>query len=285
MAEEEPRKRMSCGVEYASVPQLNEQLYSATNVGYHFIVIPFVHPRYKRELISGKAFDRQEPLSRSDLILTSQDWNRLVVGKLSTYLEVDSEVEHVRKTSEAVFLQELEFASHLSLPAILLPLHPGNNLNLAKILYSKMSGGCTYQVWIQVPIMTRKSGHGCEELESSWEHWNRLRIHCDFDKKLGLALELTHPNEVPSEDEILRWLGEPVKCLVLHTSLFLTNNKYYPVLSRSIQDLVRRFMSIDVQYIIKGKNRHGDISQYSSYICYLGKKLYKHNAYIEFIQG
>ncbi|GLV41717.1 hypothetical protein CBL_00330 [Carabus blaptoides fortunei] len=56
----------------------------------------------------------------------SQDWNRLIVGKLSPYLEIDCQVEHVRKQSEAVFLQELEFASHLSLPAILLPLRSKN---------------------------------------------------------------------------------------------------------------------------------------------------------------
>lgn len=282
--QDQQRKRMSCGLDYTAVPQLNEQLYSATNVGYHFIVIPFVHPRYRRELISGKCKNREEPLTRSDLVLTSQDWNRLVVGKLSPYLEIDCEVEHVRKQSEAVFLQELEFASHLSLPAILLPLHSSKCMNMARILNSKMSGGCTYQVWVQTPmVVPHRNDKELETGDSSWDWWNALRSHCDYDKKLGLALEMSH--ELPSDLEMDRWLGEPVKCLIINTNLFLTNQKDYPVLSRAHQDVIRKFLPLDVQYIIKGKNHHGDISQYCSYINFLGKKLYTTSAFTEYIQG
>lgn len=138
--QEPPRKNMSCGLDFTCVPDLNQCLLSATNAGYHFISIPFIHPRYRRELLRGKAKDRNEPTTRSDLVLASQDWNRLIVGKFSDYFEVDSEIEYVRKHSEAMFLQELEFANHLSLPAVLLKITSGNNLNMARILNSKISG-------------------------------------------------------------------------------------------------------------------------------------------------
>ena len=36
--------------------------------------------------------------------------------------------------------------------------------------------------------------------------------------------------------EILRWLGEPIKTLLFHTSVFLTNKKGYPVLSKAHQE-------------------------------------------------
>ncbi|GLV34518.1 capsuleen [Carabus blaptoides fortunei] len=82
-----------------------------------------------------------------------------------------------------------------------------------------------------------------------------------------------------------RWLGEPVKCLIINTNLFITNKKDYPVLSRAHQELIRKFLQLDVQYIIKGKDHHGDISQYCTYINFLGKKLHVTSSYTDFIQG
>lgn len=201
--QEQPRKNMSCGLDFISVPDLHNGLITATNSGFHYIVVPFIHPRYRRELIAGKAKDRVAPITRSDLVLTSQDWNRLIVGKFSDYLEVDCEIEHVRKQSEKLFLQELEFASHLSLPAVLLRLFSGNNTNLARILYSKVSNGCSYQVWVHMP-MCPKSQNEIEE--DSWEWWNKFRSLCDYDKKIGLALEVGAV--LPTEQQIQRWLGE-----------------------------------------------------------------------------
>lgn len=278
--QEQPRKNMSCGLDFVSVPDLHNGLMTASNAGFHYIVIPFIHPRYRRELISGKAKDRIAPITRSDLVLSSQDWNRLVVGKFSELFEVDCEIEHVRKQSEALFVQELEFASHLSLPAVLLRLNSGNNMNLARILYSKISAGCSYQVWVHMPMCVRAQQ---EIEEDSWEWWNKFRSLCDYDKKIGLALELS--TELPNEHQLQRWLGEPVKCLIIPTSLFITNQRDFPVLSRSHQELIRRFLTLDVQYIIKGRNRHGDISQYLNYITFLGKKLYTSTAFTEYIQG
>ena len=50
-----------------------------------------------------------------------------------------------------------------------------------------------------------------------------------------------------------RWLGEPVKCLILQTSFFLVNKKGYPVLPRALQNMVRQFYPLRVQFIIEGK--------------------------------
>lgn len=284
--QEQPRKQMSCGLDFVAVPDLHDDLMTTTNCGYHFVVIPFIHPRYRRELISGKAKSRDAPITRSDLVLASQDWNRLVVGKFSDYMELDCEVEHVRKHSELIFQQELDFASHLSLPAVLLRLTSGHNMNLARIIHSKISAGCSYQVWVQLPMVAkqRRSDSGDGQFEdSTWHWWNRFRTLCDYDKKIGLALELGE--QLPEECEVQRWLGEPVKCLIISTSLFITNQRDFPVLSRAHQELIRRFLALDVQYIIRGRNRHGHIGQYLNYITFLGKKLYTSTAFTEYIQG
>ncbi len=56
------------------------------------------------------------------------------------------------------------------------------------------------------------------------------------------ALEFTA--NVCSELELERWLGEPVKCLVIPTSIFLTNAKGFPVLSKLHQAYFRRFFKV-----------------------------------------
>lgn len=92
---------------------------------------------------------------------------------LSTPLiQVDSEIDHVREKSVAQLQQELGFASHLGIPALMLPLRQSNNINLARILYEKMLNGLTYQIWVTLPLVhpSRYSPLSkLEEQEDSWE--------------------------------------------------------------------------------------------------------------------
>lgn len=44
--------------------------------------------------------------------------------------------------------------------------------------------------------------------------------------------------DVPSDTVIDKWLGEPIKAAVLPTSIFLTNKKGFPVLSKAHQRIV-----------------------------------------------
>lgn len=75
---------------------------------------------------------------------------------------------------------------------------------------------------MRVPIITPKSECAPEESEdsiSSWDWWNNLRTSANFAKKLGLVLELDSQLVSTLTDEIVlkRWLGEPIKALVLNT--------------------------------------------------------------------
>lgn len=44
---------------------------------------------------------------------------------------------------------------------------------------------------------------------SPWEAWNALRTKCEFNSKVQVALEITA--DLPSSEELKRWLGEPVR--------------------------------------------------------------------------
>ena len=100
-----------------------------------------------------------------------------------------------------------------------------------------------------------------------WSWWDDFRNNANTEKRLNLALVLD--KEMPDEFRLKRWLREPVKCLVLATSLFLVNKKGYPVLPRSIQNLVRAFYPQRVQFLIEGRNLGHDVRFYQQYLDHL----------------
>lgn len=223
----------------------------------------------------------------------------LLTGQISENIDVDNEVEHFRRNSEKILTQELNFANHLGLPAIMIKLKQQNNLNLAHILYNKFIIGCNSQYWITLPmtdpsrlsLLKEEGGEdtldGKDSLgEDTWEWWNELRTFCHFNKHLYVALEMPDAKNLPSVDELNRWAGEPVKALIIPTWMFLTNQHKQPVLSKAHQDIIQMFMPLDVQYIVTGPIYHGDsYKQYNSYIHFLGKKLYNPNTMADFTKG
>jgi type II protein arginine methyltransferase len=65
------------------------------------------------------------------------DWNSLIVGKIAPFIDVDHEDDLIRKQNEKMLDQELSFAGHLSLPAIMMPLRE-KNVNLARIIHNRV---------------------------------------------------------------------------------------------------------------------------------------------------
>lgn len=277
------RKRVSCGQEFCHVPELQSLITQTAEAGFDFVTIPIVNPRFEREFSEDKAASsRPGPFTRSDLLLASSDWTSLVVGRLSPTIDVDSEVEHVRKNSESRLMQELKYASHLGLPAIQLKLCGLKHTNLARILANYITKGANFQVWLQVPLVAPSvnvagwlEGEDQEEelanTGSTWEWWNRFRLMTNSSNKVNLCLELTET--LPSEAEVLRWLGEPVKTVLINTSIFLTNKKGYPVMSRQVQTLLRRFIPLDIQMIVKGPCKHELMKHYQQYLDHLWQQV------------
>ena len=99
------RRRVSCGLELSHVPDLSNIIGTSAESGYDFVTMPIVNPRYEREFDKEKiASNRQGPLTRSDLLLNSNDW-----GSLGHSIDVDNSIEHVRKNSEDRLVMKLTF--------------------------------------------------------------------------------------------------------------------------------------------------------------------------------
>jgi len=322
----------SCGLTFNCAEDLTAKLRVMTLAGYDFLVTPIIHPRYRLpeemdqpssmvtasgDKTTAKTIKREYPISRSCLMLDSQDWARCVAAMISKNLNIESSCQSIRKAAEMRLHMELDMAIHLGLGAIVFEITSSNNANLARIVHSYLlktgvPGGGKGQVWLKIPLNNKndslsvKASHShvisdvmkdsdsknivkdsnisnvvtkinCLTLKESetkkhtivdtWEWWDIFRGCANTEKGLFLALILD--KDAPDEKRLQRWLGEPVKALIVPTSLFLTNRVGCPVLPRMIQAIVQRFVPFKVQYVIEGRSMGHDMKQYKQYMDHL----------------
>lgn len=62
---------------------------------------------------------------------------------------------------------------------------------------------------------------------------------------IPLAIEIG--SDMPSEAVVDKWLGEPIKAAILSTSIFLTNKKGFPVLSKAHQRIIFRLFKVQLK--------------------------------------
>ena len=133
---------------------INEELKKAQSQKMDFISIPLFHPRLRRDSI-GISNDRVGPGTRSDMLLESKDWISSVAGRVSDWIDADSNCPHIAKSSELVLKQEFALASHLGLQAIILPTPSLIATNYARIISQLCSSSSIYQyVWVTIPLTT-----------------------------------------------------------------------------------------------------------------------------------
>ncbi|KYO38530.1 hypothetical protein Y1Q_0006637 [Alligator mississippiensis] len=196
-------------------------------------------------------------------------------------------------------LQELTFGAYLGLPAFLVPLTQAENPNLARVLSTHLhTGHHSAMVWMRVPLLAPEdlrddliTNEPLDEQpneageEKTWTWWHNFRTLCDYNKRIGVALEVGA--DLPSGHVIDRWLGEPVKAAILPTSIFLTNKKGFPVLSKGHQRLIFRLLKLEVQFIVWGAHHHPEkeFCSYLQYLEYLSQNRPPPSAYELFAKG
>lgn len=270
---------ISCGLEYNTTSDLQACLIEALRSNYSFIISPVVHPRFRRPF-SNPA--RVGGFTRSDMILSPQDWTSRMVAKISTYLNADSPSPIVRQRHQDCLSEELNYCKGLGVPAIMLSLHGKENNNLAKIVQTYYENSQHPSLlWARVPMACSKTIRSlrandkeCEDddeqaFEETWLWWSKFHECLEWDKRIGVVLEISA--DLPSQDIIKRWLGEPVKAIIVPTSIFHTNKKGYPVLSRAHQQLVVSMVEHEAQVIISGARR-SNIEFYFQYLCRIWKR-------------
>jgi len=133
-------------------------------------------------------------------------------------------------------------------------------------------------VCIKIPLVSYKSHSSkwrtndthIETNDDMWDKWNYIRMISQSHPKLFVALELN--GDLPDQERLNRWLGEPIVMLITPTSVFLTNSSKYPVLSKAYQFFIQNLnfkTAGNFSIIIKGNNLHGHLKHYAQYINHL----------------
>jgi len=270
-----PSRNIEIGVSTPTVADLKKHLALATDQWQaNFCVVPLAHPRYWRDHRRPRA----EQFTRSDLVLDSNAWCRLVVGKLSPWIRLDSADEALRKQSEAAFKQEVAWAAHLNVPAVMLPPVGSDAVNYAHCVNQALLSAPHIQFWVRVPIThppqsTAEAAGGDEDGSSgtgAWASWNRLRCLCEHAPNLGVSLELGA--DLPDDEaELERWLGEPLRAVVTPAVAYLTNKRGYPTLSRRHQAALARLLQHKPRLLVSGRaDAHSEgLGAHVQYLRYL----------------
>lgn len=145
--------KFSCGRELFYVSDLEKTLQESMDQNFDFIGIPITGPRYYRDAVGGKCShkERNEPMTRSDLVLTSTNWSQLIVGRTSQWLDLDHPDFKTRCAHEKIFREELEFMSHMNIPAVQVSLTSSNCENLARVLLASTQSNAQH-FWIKIPL-------------------------------------------------------------------------------------------------------------------------------------
>ena len=223
------------------------------------------------------------------------DWSSLVVGLITDY-DLDNDVTGNSARMES----EITYAVHLGLSALVFecPASVHGITQLARILNGRLthSGGCQNlpYFWLQIPIHSpidscnvwRNDLESDVKGEDTWLRWHRFRSHVVCDKRIGIALEIN--DELPDQLHLDRWAGEPIKAVILPTSIFQTNRRGYPVLAKAHQLFVRKLMgkmSHNVSFIIKGHNMHSNVKHYIQYIEHIRSTQLPEDVIAQFARG
>ncbi|PIA44062.1 hypothetical protein AQUCO_01800245v1 [Aquilegia coerulea] len=251
-----------CGVETdfnEDMPRLLDFNFSA---GFDFLLTPLMNPTYRPSLVATGSEAAVLPFAGSDLVLSPAQWSSHVVGKISSWIDLDSEDEVLRQDSETVLRQEIAWASHLSLQACLLPSPRGTSCgNYARCVNQILQGLNNMQLWLRVPLeksdddaMDGNSDQAIGGYTDTWQWWNSFRLLCEHHSQLSIALDVM--SSLPSGNSLGRWFGEPVRAAIIHTNAFLTNARGYPCLSKRHQKLIAGFFNHSIQIVVSGNEVH-----------------------------
>ncbi|KAJ8548115.1 hypothetical protein K7X08_021351 [Anisodus acutangulus] len=252
-----------CGVETEFNDDMPQLLSVNIHGGFDFVVAPLMDPAYRPSLLlSSNGGSGVLPFAGSDLVLSPSQWSRHVVGKISSWLDLDSEDEMLRRDSEITLKQEIAWASHLSLQACLLPAPKGVTCaNYARCVNQILQNLSNMQLWLRIPLEksdddddddgNRSPNSMGEEHRDSWEMWNSFRTLGEHHSQLSVAFDVL--SSLPSVNSLARWFGEPVRAAIINSNSFLTNARGYPCLSKRHQNLVTEIFNNSIQIVISGQ--------------------------------
>lgn len=243
---------------------LKETLGAAALDKFDFVTIPLSAPGGQ-----GKGAEFQ-PSVASDLVLSTSAWGAGVVGCVSEGLVPPAKGLGPAPDCGAQALEtELRWAAHLGLHSVLLPPPGAAGFGYARAVNELLLSGCLDAGASEgqpMPLALRVSAG-----PSGWQNWNGFRTLCDYHCRLVVALEFG-AEELGDDLEVKRWISEPVRFVLLSTSVFLQNKHGFPVLSKKHKGLLSElFRHPGVHVVISSPEgaANDDLSKHQNYVAQL----------------
>lgn len=187
-----------------------------------------------------------------------RQWCHCIVAKITQPINIDLPDEKTRLENQKSLIKDISWATFLNVYSIMfeLPLQ-GDFINLVRLVDNQIDtykmSAVLIQFWALVPIVNLKT--------QPWKKWTKFISSIRNINQMKLVLKIGA--ELPSSEELNRWLGEPVTALIIDQSAFLLNKKGYPVLSHSHQEFIKKMFNIGCQIIITASSH---IQQYVNYL-------------------
>jgi hypothetical protein len=167
------------------------------------------------------------------------DWKSFIVGHVNSEATEQLDDDDCGNSREIVDF-ELRTAKFLGMPAVLIDLYPNATASRTSVRSSteKLAALIEHHVHIINPVpmshrpmglwfkisLPSASGEGEEEAdkknEDAWLAWNELRRRFPVSRQLGVAIELPRDGTLPGDAVLERWMGEPLRCVVVHVGNF-----------------------------------------------------------------
>jgi protein arginine N-methyltransferase 5 len=170
-------------------------------------------------------------------------WQDFILAKINSssgFVDCDSKFEHVRVRSEAIMTQEINFALHLCVNAIVIDMPQGPSLtNFSRLIASYVQNVSTSGTRFLLRIEVPSTFEDAELTYQKYLEFKSLIGHACSNVHLILVLGADLP---PWDSFNLRWTGEKIHSIQIDTSTFVSNAKGFPVLSKKHQDAIKAFM-------------------------------------------
>eukprot|EP00850_Spirogloea_muscicola_P006972 SM000034S12726 [mRNA] locus=s34:430977:437706:+ [translate_table: standard] len=249
-----------CGAELGFSPDIQAALAATLAGAFDFATDPSYRP-------SAAQPGAAPPFAGSDLVLAPAQWSSHVV-EVTEGIQVPA-LPPLRLAGK---ISEWADLDHRDAEACLLPTpRPLDCTNYARCVNQLLQGLSNMQLWLRIPLVApelqavegtadedavflRRDAVSRRPLSDPWEWWHAFCTLCEHHSQLSVALDITA--SLPSPSALQRWLGEPVRAAILHTSAFLTNKRGFPCLSKRHQALVATLFEHSVQVVVSGETLH-----------------------------
>lgn len=145
-----------------------------------------------------------------DVNLAPINWTR-VIGKISTFIDMDSKSKKERRESKTILKQEIEAASHLGVQACILSTPKGNYIdNYAKYVNQILQSLKDMKLLLRIPFQ-----------DDCWTKWKYFQKLCHDHSNLSVVLDIT--SSLPPDKSF--WHRKSVFVAILNTEIFYYNSQ------------------------------------------------------------